>query len=74
MSLAISSTPGRTWQAPQRRSSPNQATTRVTCSTFGQLGLELVQGHHDVGPAVGVVDVRRHGLVIVSRLNTVSVA
>jgi hypothetical protein len=35
--LADTSTPGRTLQAPARRSSPNQATTRLTLSTAGAI-------------------------------------
>ncbi len=35
--LADTSTPGRTLQEPARRSSPNQATTRLTLSTAGAI-------------------------------------
>jgi hypothetical protein len=37
VALAATSTPGRTRQWPARRSSPNQATTRLTLSTFGAI-------------------------------------
>jgi len=41
--LADTSTPGRTLHDPARRSSPNQATTRLTLSTFnvGEPGEDL---------------------------------
>jgi hypothetical protein len=35
--LADTSTPGRIVQSPARRSFPNQATTRLTLSTFGAM-------------------------------------
>jgi hypothetical protein len=63
--LAVTSTPGRTLQLPARRSSPNQATTSDTLSTFRGHGLQPVQRHHHVGGVGQRVEVlglgrRRH--------------
>ena len=46
---------------PARRSSPNQATTRLTLSTLGALALQPVERHAEVG-LVQRVPVLRHGL------------
>ena len=69
--LAVTSTPGRTLQWPARRSSPNQATTRVTLSTFGRHRLQPVERHHHVGgvwPRVQVLGLRRAADRLADRL------